>query len=332
MRGGNPWYDPSRPHHTPHGFRNPPGNPAWHRPTPGVAAAWANFVTDLWRNRNRREALGRDHCLSESDVFTGLQRATGDCALTWLGHACFLIRLGEHRVLTDPFLSDYASPVPTATTRRQVPPALRVNQLPRIDTILVSHNHYDHFDRDSLRALAGRFPSARVLVPLGLGGLARACGFERVTELDWYQSLACEALEVAALPAIHMSRRGLLDQNRTLWCGFSIRGAGRCIYFAGDTAWGPVFREVSAFLGAVDTALVPIGAYEPRRLMHCVHATPEEALHIAETLGAREVIGMHWGTIRLTTEPMDEPPRRFMAARTSLRRRLMAVGETHAGC
>lgn len=330
MAVGNPWYDPDQPHHTRRGFRNPPGNPAWHRPGPGIAAAWARFVTELWRRRN--EGFDSVPCqrLAESEVLAQLSESSGDCAITWLGHACFLIRLGEQRLLTDPFLSDYASPVPSAATRRLVPPALRVEQLPRVDVILVSHNHYDHLDTTSLRALAGRFPEAAVMVPLGLGETLRSCGFADVRELDWYQASNGHGIEATAVPAIHMSRRGLMDQNRTLWCGFVIGGAGRRIYFAGDTAWGPVFRELGAWLGEVDLALVPIGAYEPRRLMHCVHATPEEALEIAQEVGAREAVGMHWGTIRLTTEPLDEPPRRFMAARSPLPRRLMAIGETYS--
>ncbi|MDX1588353.1 MAG: MBL fold metallo-hydrolase [Oleiphilaceae bacterium] len=335
----NPHYDPSRSHHCPDGFRNPPGNPQWHRNSLSVAAAFARFARDMWRLRHERSPFSDDHRLNTEQTLQGLENPSSKRTLTWLGHASFLLRLHGCHILTDPFLSDYASPA----AKRLVPPALRAHQVPSLDLILISHNHYDHLDRASLQILASRFPNAQVLVPLGLGRLLKACGFSRIHELDWYDSFHHGRITVTATPALHMARRGLTDMNQTLWCGFAIRDEikdkdrhfeeleedryWQC-HFSGDTAQGPVFDEVGERLGPFDVAMVPIGAYEPRRLMHCVHATPEEALQIAGQLRARHAIPMHWGSIRLTTEPMDEPPRRFLAASSTIPRRLMAIGET----
>jgi len=324
----NPWYDPERSHHTRRGFRNPPGNPRWHRPTPGIARAFARFGADLLRLRNTPLPFSDQHALSKERTLRGMAECQSDRKATWLGHASFLLDLDGCRVLTDPFLSDYASPLPSPTFRRLVPPALTVDELPEIHVILVSHNHYDHLDVTSLKRLAKRFPDARVMVPLGLASTLQRCGFRHVGELDWYDREAAHGVTVTAVPAIHMTRRGLADQNRTLWCGFSVGHEDWQGYFAGDTAHGPVFEGVGEKLGPFDLALVPIGAYEPRQLMHCVHATPEDAVLIAEQIGARRAIGMHWGTIRLTTEPMDEPPKRFLAGESTLPREVMAIGET----
>lgn len=320
----NPYYNPAQPHHHPSGFRNPPGNPRWHRNSPGLAAAFARFGLDMWRLRNEPSPFGPGHCLSPEQTLQGMEKATGDRWLTWLGHASFLLHLRGCHILTDPFLSDYASPA----AKRLVPPALRAEQIPALDLVLISHNHYDHLDRASLKVLARCFPDTQVLVPLGLGPLLKACGFRQVNELDWYERFHHQGVTVTASPALHMARRGLTDMNKTLWCGFAMEDDHWRGYFTGDTAQGPVFDEVGERLGPFDLALVPIGAYAPRRLMHCVHTTPEEALQIAEQIRARRAIAMHWGSIRLTTEPMDEPPARFLDDPSPIPRQLMAIGET----
>lgn len=322
----NPFYDPARSHHRPGGFCNPPGNPLWHRPSASLAAAWAGFARDLIRLRHQPSPFGPEHTLRLADTLAGIASGQALRQATWLGHASFLLRLGNCHILTDPFLSDYASPA----VKRMVPPALTGNQVPALDILLLSHNHYDHLDRATLKILARRFPDTQVFVPLGLRRLLQSCGFTRVRELDWYDRAEVSGISVTAVPAIHMARRGLTDMNRTLWCGFALGHQQWQGYFAGDTAYGPVFKEIGERLGPFDLALVPIGAYQPRRLMHCVHTTPEEALQIARQIGARHTIAMHWGSIRLTTEPMDEPPERFLADPTPLSRQVMAVGETTA--
>jgi L-ascorbate metabolism protein UlaG (beta-lactamase superfamily) len=215
--------------------------------------------------------------------------------------------------VTDPFLSDHASPVPPLGPKRVVPPALRAHELPPIDILLLTHNHYDHLDLPSLDALP-RAPGARALVPLGLGHYASARGFDPVAEMDWHDRLTIDGIEIASLPAIHMSKRGLFDRNRTLWTGYGLQTGQRRVYLAGDTGYGPVFEDLAKRVAPFDVGLVPIGAYEPRALMRQVHTTPEEAVQIGRDLAIRRLVAMHWGTIQLTDEPLFEPPGRFRKA------------------
>jgi N-acyl-phosphatidylethanolamine-hydrolysing phospholipase D len=291
------------------GFRNPPGSP---RPG-GDAAAWRRF---FWRRfASRGEvALPDGHVLPQAEAIEGVfkRRSDGD-RLTWLGHASFLLRLDGRTILTDPYLSDYASPLPPLGPKRFAPPGLPVERLPRVDLLLLSHSHYDHLDLPTIEALAAK-EQVQVAVPLGLARYFTARGYPRVHELDWYQELVLGDLCITALPAIHFSKRTPFDRNRTLWTGYALRGRSRRIYFAGDTAYGPIFQELGRELAPFDLALLPIGAYEPRLLMQGSHATPEEAVQIARDLHVRRIVGMHWGTIRLTDEPPFEPPVRFRAA------------------
>lgn len=295
-------------HHTVNGFRNPPGSPA----SGGDFGDWASF---FWRGATRSEdvTVPGDHALPYEDVLAGLKNGAGVDRITWLGHASFLISLGGKTIVTDPFLSDYASPVPPLGPKRVVPPALRAYELPPIDVLLLTHNHYDHLDLDSLEALP-RTPGVRAVVPLGLSEYPKSCGFDQVTEMDWHDKLLIDGLEIMSLPAIHMSKRGLFDRNQTLWTSYSLETPGRRLYVAGDTAYGPVFQHIAKALAPFDVGLVPIGAYEPRELMRQVHTTPEEAVKIGQDLAIKRLVAKHWGTIQLTDEPLFEPPGRFQKA------------------
>jgi N-acyl-phosphatidylethanolamine-hydrolysing phospholipase D len=251
-------------------------------------------------------------------------RAPDDAlTVTWIGHATALIQIGGKNVLTDPMFGEWASPVRWARLRRWVPPGIALDALPPLDLILLSHNHYDHLDAPSVRALTGRFPRSPWVVPSGLGGTVgriapRDGPDERdVRELQWWQSAEIGGITVTATPAQHFSARGPFDRNRSHWCGFAIAAAGRRVYFAGDTGYHPEFPAIGARLGAFDLALVPVGAYEPRWFMRPVHMNPEEAVQAFLDVGGRDcgvMMGIHWGTFKLTDEPMDEPPRRTRAA------------------
>jgi N-acyl-phosphatidylethanolamine-hydrolysing phospholipase D len=313
-------------HHTADGFRNPPGSPV----RGGDFGDWMGF---FWRNMNRADdvALPRGHVVPEVEALRQLAGASRD-GVTWLGHACFLIRQDGWTILTDPFLAEHASPLPPLGPRRFAPPGVRPSKLPPVDLLLISHNHYDHLDLATLRALPDR-RRIQVVSPLRLGSYFRDLGYERVLELDWQGRYEIPGLRIAAVPAIHFSKRSLFDRNRTLWCGFLIESRGRRIYFAGDTAYGPMFAELGRELAPLDLALVPVGAYEPRQLMRASHATPEEAVRIGRDLGARRLVAMHWGTIQLTDEPPFEPPERFRAAARAAGYGdddawVMAIGET----
>jgi N-acyl-phosphatidylethanolamine-hydrolysing phospholipase D len=301
---------PGRPyHHTTDGFRNPPGSPG----RSGDFGDWASFLFRRLSGGAPEVTVPQGHVLPVPDVHAGLNGQNGADSLTWLGHASFLIRLDGRTVLTDPFLTDYASPVAPLGPKRFAPPALRPDQLPPIDVILLSHNHYDHLDLATIEALPGK-ERIQVVVPLRLAGYFSERGYPNVRELDWHQHTVAHGLRVTALPAIHFSRRTLVDRNQTLWTGYVIQSRRKRLHFAGDTAYGPVFAELAAGLDRFDLALLPIGAYEPRPLMRGSHTTPEESVQIGRELRAERIVGMHWGSIALTDEPPFEPPERFRRA------------------
>ena len=320
---GLPW------HHLPDGtFRNPPGSPE----RDGTAADWFRFSWRLFRLQQSPPDLPPGHVLPAKAAAAGLAGMGPTDSVTWLGHASFLIRVGGRTILTDPFLSRRASPFASVGPLRYAPAGLPPESLPRIDLLLLSHNHYDHLDLATLARLAD-LRHTTLTVPLRASRYVDAGRFAAVVELDWLQSATLAGIEVTALPAIHFSKRGLFDRNETLWCGYHLAASGRRIAFSGDTAYGPVFREIAPRVPAPDLLLVPIGAYAPRRLMRSVHCTPEEAVAIGRDLGARHLCAMHWGTIRMTEEPPFEPPERFRAAAAAAgygpdAAWLLAIGET----
>ena len=226
--------------------------------------------------------------------------------VTFIGHATFLIQTVAGNILTDPMYSQRAGPLNLLGPRRVRQAAVRFDDLPPISTVLLSHNHYDHCDRRTLGMLAKRFDPI-VITPLGNGALVKSAGIRRVEELDWWQEARTSALPITLTPAHHFSARTPLDRNRALWGGFRLVAGRRRIFFAGDTAYAPFFRDVRQRLGPIDLALLPIGAYEPRWFMRAVHMNPAEAVQAHLDLDATESIGMHFGTFQMTTEGIDEP-------------------------
>jgi L-ascorbate metabolism protein UlaG (beta-lactamase superfamily) len=236
-------------------------------------------------------------------------------AVSFVNHATFLLRFPEAVVLTDPIFSDRCSPVQWAGPKRVRAPGVALAALPRPDIVLLSHNHYDHMDLPSLRDLQRRF-SPRVITMLGNAATLRAAGIE-AQELDWWQHIDAGALRITATPARHFSARTAFDRNRSLWGGFMIANANGSLLFAGDSGDGPHWSEINRRLGAPDVALLPIGAYEPRWFMAPVHMNPAEAVQAHRALGARQSIGMHFGTFQLTDEAIDAPLTALEAAKSA---------------
>ena len=239
---------------------------------------------------------------------------------TWVGHSTVLMQLGGLNVITDPMFSQRAFPVQWAGPRRIMDPALALEALPPLDIVLLSHTHYDHLDKPAVKRLARAHPDATWIVPLGVGAYVRGFGVRAIVELDWWQRAAVGGFAVTATPARHFSARRLGDRNKTLWCGFAFEIDGLRGYFAGDTAYHPEFGAVGERCGPFDFTMIPIGAYDPRWFMHVVHVDPEEAVRIYQDITAPHageqlplMLGIHWGTFRLTDEAMDEPPRRTAA-------------------
>ena len=235
--------------------------------------------------------------------------------LTWIGHSSFLFQFAGINVLTDPVFSERASPFTFAGPKRWTAAALQVAELPRIDLVLVSHDHYDHLDEATIVQLHKRFGDDLCFcIPEGLKRWFQQRDINNLVELSWWQSHIVPGGEVFCVPAQHFSGRGPFDRNASLWCGWILDVGGKRLYFAGDTGYGPVFKTIGEIFAPIDLALLPIGAYDPRWFMGPVHVAPEEAVHIHQDVGARQSIGMHWGAFVLTDEPMEEPPRRLHQA------------------
>ena len=237
--------------------------------------------------------------------------------VTWIGHSTLLVQMDHVTFLTDPIWSDTPSPVSFAGPRRFVPPGVAMDDLPPIDFVVISHNHYDHLDLPTLVALAEREPKTRFFVPLENGALLRDNGIDNVQELDWGASIEYRGVRVHCLPAQHWSKRGLGDDQMALWSSWAVVGPERRFFFAGDTGYFDGFARIAEVVGPFDLAAVPIGAYEPTDMMKSSHLNPEEAVRAAVDLRARRALAMHYGTFDLSDEPLDEPPRRFREAAAS---------------
>jgi L-ascorbate metabolism protein UlaG (beta-lactamase superfamily) len=227
---------------------------------------------------------------------------------TWVGHSTFLIRSANSAVLTDPVFSETAGPIPGLGPRRVAAPGIDFDALPRVDLVLLSHDHYDHCDFATLRRLARRDDPA-VIAPLGHGPLLSSAGFRRVVLLDWWQENSCgPGLAATLVPALHWTRRSPFDTNRRLWGGYMLRIGGRLVYFLGDSGYEEgLFTEIGRRCGAPDLAMIPIGAYEPRWFMKSANMNPAEAVRVHAEVGARRSVAMHWGTFQLTDEGRLEP-------------------------
>jgi L-ascorbate metabolism protein UlaG (beta-lactamase superfamily) len=228
---------------------------------------------------------------------------TTEASITWIGHSTFLLRIAGQSILTDPVLGRRVGNR-FLGVRRLTSPGLSYEQLPQIDVVVISHSHYDHLDNPTIRQL-GRRPI--YLVPLGMGSHLWGLGCNKIIEYNWWESIDVLDISFSLVPAQHSSYRSPWDRNRTLWGGWVIHGGGTRIYFAGDTAYFGEFRRIATRYAPIDFALLPIGGYEPQRIMRSLHMTPEEAGQAYLDLAARVLVPMHWGTFPLTAERTDEP-------------------------
>ncbi|MFH2130532.1 MAG: MBL fold metallo-hydrolase [bacterium] len=315
------------PHHTTTGFRNYPVTPP--HGTPGFG-----FMVNRIKAFFSSPEIPPDHVIGESQAIAEFQRSQGNLSVTWIGHSSYLLKIDGKTILLDPYFSDLASPL-IIGPKRYVPPGISLKNLPPIDGIILSHNHYDHLDAETVENLTGK-EKIRVFVPLGLKPFFTDRGYTRVSELDWHESIEMDGLRLTALPAVHFSSRWINDRNETLWCSWAIQSESISLYFAGDTGYSPtLFREIGTSFRSFDMAIVPIGAYNPQSVMKPVHTNPEEAIQLANDVRADIIIPSHWGTIELTDEPHWEPPERYraFAAKNGIadsRAWVMKVGETRS--
>lgn len=231
---------------------------------------------------------------------------------TWLGHSSFLVQSQDLSLLIDPIFSDYCAPVPLPQLRRKTATPCRIADLPKIDAVLLTHSHYDHLDLHTLKELG---TATRLITPQGHANWLAKKGFRNVTEVPWHGEHAInDEVSITATPAQHFTARTLWDRDRGHWCGWLIRGADATLWHAGDSGHCPAFSEIGQRHGPIDFGMIPIGAYDPRNIMKAMHMNPEEAVETFIESGCRRAVAMHWGTFKLTDEPMDEPPLRLLAA------------------
>ena len=296
-------------HHLPDGtFRNPEGSP---QRTGNVNWSFKTF------NKEKKKldmTVPKDHAIEKEKVLSDLEKYKNEDYITWIGHATYLIKLGDTTIITDPVFSKNAGPLMFGPDRF-TEPALKLNEIPKTDLFLLTHNHYDHQDMSTIR----RYPykDSKVLVPLKLGKYFTRYRFKDVNEMDWYEEIKVNNdLKVTFLPAVHWSKRSLTDTNKTLWGNFLIEYKDKKIFFACDTGVGNIYKELGNKFGPIDLTLINIGAYNfypmmPYKDKSAYHTNPEEALSVAQDLKSKKVLGTHWGTFVLSLEPIMEPPVRF---------------------
>jgi len=284
------------------GFRN-------NYPHPGRQSFWA-WKWEQLRNGVPQPPPGGWNVPAMKTDPEALRDPAGNPSMTWIGHATVLVRLAGRTVLFDPIFSTHASPVAFAGPRRVPPLPIDIPDLPKIDVVMISHNHYDHLDEDSvLRLAAMPQGSPRFLVPLGLKAWFTERGITRVDELDWWQATTEGPLEITMVPVQHWSRRTLTDTNATLWGGWVVEGEGLRVIHAGDAGYSKDFRDIGERFGGFDMAFIPIGAYAPRWFMQTMHIDVPEAVQVRADLKADRAIAIHWGTFEsMSDEPLDEPP------------------------
>ena len=296
-------------HHLPDGtFRNPLGSPKVDR-----NFKWSFKVFNK-EKKKLNMTVPKDHVVDKEQVLADIQKYKDGDYIGWIGHATFLIKLGNTTIITDPVFSKNAGPL-IFGPKRFTEPALNLKEIPPVDIFLLTHNHYDHQDMMTIR----RFPfkNTKVMAPLKLGKYFEKNGYSDVNEMDWYEEIIVnEKMKITFLPAVHWSKRSLTDTNKSLWGNFLIEYDEKKILFACDTGVGNIYKEIGRKYGPIDINIINIGAYNfypltPYKDKSAYHTNPEEALEISRDLKSKKVIGMHWGTFVLSLEPIMEPRDRF---------------------
>ena len=294
-------------HHLADGtFRNPEGSP---KRDPNIKWSYKIFNDE---RKKIKINFPEDHVVPRSKVIKDLNDNLKNDYIAWIGHATFLIKLGNTTIITDPLFSKNTGPF-IFGPKRYVEPAINIKEVPKTDIFLLTHNHYDHLDVNAVR----NFPhkDAKVITPLKLSKYFNR--YKDVNELDWYEKIKInEELQITLLPAVHWSKRSLFDTNKTLWGNYLIEYKDKKILFACDTGVGDIYKELGDKYGPIDITFINIGAYNffpimPQKDKSVYHTNPEEALSLARDLKSKKVIGMHWGTVILSLEPIMEPPERF---------------------
>ena len=293
----------SPPHHTPKGFRN---LYSYSKRGFGALLKW-----QLGLGPYESPILSPDEIppykptMAEPEIYRIKNPDSDQIQITWVGHSTFLIQMDGVNLLTDPIFNDRSSPFSFGGVKRLVSPGIKFEDLPPIHFVLISHNHYDHLDEHTVERLGNK---PKYFIPLGLAQWFNKRKIYPLIELDWWQSASSLGLKFHSVPIQHFSGRSPFDRNETLWTGWIVEGKRGKIFFAGDTGYSPVFKEIGERFGPMRVSLIPIGAYMPRWFMKPVHVNPPEAIRIHQDINSQQSIASHWGTFKLSDEPIGEPP------------------------
>jgi N-acyl-phosphatidylethanolamine-hydrolysing phospholipase D len=293
------------PHHVAGGFRN--SNPEFS--LPGGWTRWSFFARRVFVSAVSPRRFDAPRVANDGRA---LRAGVDNPSVTWIGHSTLLVQLDGMSVLTDPHWGIRASPLAWAGPRRLGPPGLAFEDLPRIDVVLISHDHYDHLDLGTVTRLAAAYDPL-FLVPLGLKAWFADHGMTHVEELDWWQTREYHGLRFVCVPAQHFAQRTPWDRDTRLWASWAVLGQSRRFYFGGDSGYFDGFKDAGDRLGPFDLVAIAIGAYVPAAIMRFTHTTPEQAVQAFVDLRSRVLLAIHWGTFDLADEPLDEPPRRVLA-------------------
>ena len=295
-------------HHLSNGtFRNPEGSP--------VRDMKFNWSYKIFNEEKKKLDMNipNGHVIEKNKVLKSLKDNQNNDYIFWIGHATFLIKLGNTTIITDPVFEKNMGPL-VFGPKRFVDPAINLDELPKIDLFFLTHNHYDHLSTRTIQ----RFPykKTKVATALKLGKYFTKNGFNDVTELDWYDEIKISDIKITFVPAVHWSKRSLWDTNKTLWGSFLIEYKDKKFFFACDTGYGGIYKKLGEKYGPIDLTFINIGAYNfypmaPKKDKSIYHTNPEEALNIGQDLKSKKVLGMHWGTVVLSLEPIMEPGNRF---------------------
>ena len=287
-------------------FKNPKGSPR-------VNPSFRGFLKWFFRLEKAKKKikidLPDDYVVVETIIKKNLEEMKNKDYVLWIGHATFVIKLGKTTIITDPFFSKNCGPL-VFGPKRYVKPALQLNDIPKIDLFLLTHNHHDHMDHKVIKTFP--YKLAKVLTGLKTGDYFRKNNFKDILELDWYQTIKFRDLKIHFLPAVHWSAR-IIKKNETLWGSFLIEYKNKKIFFSCDTGVGNVYEELGKKYGPIDVLFINIGAYDlkPLGLKASLHLTPSEAVSVGKKLEAKKIVGMHFGTVLLSCEPILEPPQLF---------------------
>ncbi|MCZ8238081.1 MAG: MBL fold metallo-hydrolase [Leptospiraceae bacterium] len=296
----NPYFNPEKMHHTTSGFKNPSKDFESH----GLGGL-IRWTSSRWMNEEDNNPEHFDYKKTENDG-SQIRNFKGLWSVTWIGHASSLIQWEGLNILTDPIWSERCSPVSWAGPKRYTQPGIDMDNLPKIDLVVISHNHYDHMDLDTLLELEKRF-SPTFIAGLGSKKFLQDAGLTHVLEMDWWDEVLVQGKRVIFTPTQHFSARGIFDRDETLWGSYAFIGSKSKIYFAGDTGYFKGFKEIGEKFGGFDLAILPIGAYNPRWFMEPVHVDPSQSVQAFMDLKANYMMPMHYKTFVLSDEALDQP-------------------------